>query len=82
MTKAMTKRVSFLDFYREIPYAERDGERTAEHGFRAAHRTGRKDIPFSLQGCDGFRPLQRMSADALAEALTCEGESEVEVVTR
>lgn len=82
MTKAMTKRVSFLDFYREIPYAERDGERSAEHGFRAAHRTGRKDIPFSLQGCDGFRPLQRMSADALAETLTREGESEVEVVTR
>ena len=82
MTKAMTKRVSFLDFYREIPYAERDGERSAEHGFRAAHRTGRKDIPFSLQGCDGFRPLQRMSADALAETLIREGESEVEVVTR
>lgn len=82
MIKAMTKRVSFLDFYREIPYAERDGERSAEHGFRAAHRTGRKDIPFSLQGCDGFRPLQRMSADALAETLTREGESEVEVVTR
>lgn len=82
MTKAMTKRVSFLDFYREIPYAERDEERSAEHGFRAAHRTGRKDIPFSLQGCDGFRPLQRMSADALAETLTREGESEVEVVTR
>ena len=82
MIKAMTKRVSFLDFYREIPYAERDGERSAEHGFRAAHRTGRKDIPFSLQGCDGFRPLQRMSADALAETLIREGESEVEVVTR
>ncbi len=82
MTKAMTKRVSFLDFYREIPYAERDGERSAEHGFRAAHRTGRKDIPFFLQGCDGFRPLQRMSADALAETLIREGESEVEVVTR
>ena len=82
MTKAMTKRVSFLDFYREIPYAERDEERSAEHGFRAAHRTGRKVIPFSLQGCDGFRPLQRMSADALTEALTREGESEVEVVTR
>ena len=78
----MTKRVSFLDFYREIPYAERDGERSAEHGFRAAHRTGRKDIPFFLQGCDGFRPLQRMSADALAETLIREGESEVEVVTR
>ena len=82
MIKAMTKRVSFLDFYREIPYAERDGERSAEHGFRAAHRTGRKEIPFSLQGCDGFRPLQRMSADALAETLIREGESEVEVVTR
>ena len=82
MIKAMTKRVSFLDFYREIPYAERDEERSAEHGFRAAHRTGRKEIPFSLQGCDGFRPLQRMSADALAETLTREGESEVEVVTR
>lgn len=82
MIKAMTKRVSFLDFYREIPYAERDEERSAEHGFRAAHRTGRKDIPFSLQGCDGFRPLQRMSADALAETLIREGESEVEVVTR
>lgn len=82
MIKAMTKRVSFLDFYREIPYAERDGERSAEHGFRAAHRTGRKDIPFFLQGCDGFRPLQRMSADALAETLIREGESEVEVVTR
>lgn len=82
MTKAMTKRVSFLDFYREIPYAERDEERSAEHGFRAAHRTGRKDIPFFLQGCDGFRPLQRMSADALAETLIREGESEVEVVTR
>ncbi|WP_427808795.1 hypothetical protein [Fusicatenibacter saccharivorans] len=78
----MTKRVSFLDFYREIPYAERDEERSAEHGFRAAHRTGRKDIPFFLQGCDGFRPLQRMSADALAETLIREGESEVEVVTR
>ncbi|MGE9965946.1 hypothetical protein ACQRAW_14225 [Fusicatenibacter saccharivorans] len=82
MIKAMTKRVSFLDFYREIPYAERDEERSAEHGFRAAHRTGRKDIPFFLQGCDGFRPLQRMSADALAETLIREGESEVEVVTR
>ena len=82
MIKAMTKRVSFLDFYREIPYAERDEERSAEHGFRAAHRTGRKEIPFSLQGCDGFRPLQRMSADALAETLIREGESEVEVVTR
>lgn len=82
MIKAMTKRVSFLDFYREIPYAERDEERSAEHGFRAAHRTGRKEIPFFLQGCDGFRPLQRMSADALAETLIREGESEVEVVTR
>ena len=39
-------------------------------------------IPFSLQGCDGFRPLQRMSADALTETLIREGESEVEVVTR
>ena len=82
MIKAMTKRVSFLDFYREIPYAERDEERSAEHGFRAAHRTGRKEIPFSLQGCDGFRPLQQMSADALTETLIREGESEVEVVTR
>ena len=82
MIKAMTKRVSFLDFYREIPYAERDEERSAEHGFRAAHRTGRKEIPFSLQGCDGFRLLQRMSAYALTETLIREGESEVEVVTR
>ena len=34
--KAMTKRVSFLNFYREFPDAERDEGRIAEHGFRAA----------------------------------------------
>jgi len=31
--KAMMKRVSFLNFYREFPIAERDGERLTEDGF-------------------------------------------------
>ena len=31
--KAMMKRVSFLNFYREILLAERDEERLAEDGF-------------------------------------------------
>jgi hypothetical protein len=29
----MTKRVSFLNFYREFPAAERDEERLTEDGF-------------------------------------------------
>lgn len=33
MLKAMMKRVSFLNFYREFPEAERDEERLAENGF-------------------------------------------------